>query len=132
MNILFLDAYYEPEKIAYTHLERDLIEGLISDGHKIKIICPTPTRGIDKETREKYKNKIFEEKYNGSVEVNRFKAPQEGKNPIVRAFRYFWCNFRTYQIALKSKNVDVVFSNSTPPTQGAISGIVARKLSKKY
>ena len=59
MNILFLDAYYEPEKIAYTHLERDLIEGLISDGHKIKIICPTPTRGIDKETREKYKNKIF-------------------------------------------------------------------------
>ena len=38
MNILFLDAYYEPEKIAYTHLERDLIEGLISDGHKIKII----------------------------------------------------------------------------------------------
>lgn len=109
-----------------------MIEGLISDGHKIKIICPTPTRGIDKETREKYKNKIFEEKYNGSVEVNRFKAPQEGKNPIVRAFRYFWCNFRTYQIALKSKNVDVVFSNSTPPTQGAISGIVARKLSKKY
>lgn len=132
MNILFLDAYYEPEKIAYTHLERDLIEGLISDGHKIKIICPTPTRGIDKETREKYKNKIFEEKYNGSVAVNRFKAPQEGKNPIVRAFRYFWCNFRTYQIALKNKNVDVVFSNSTPPTQGAISGIVARKLSKKY
>ena len=25
-----------------------------------------------------------------------------------------------------------MFSNSTPPTQGAISGIVARKLSKKY
>ncbi|MFR0963101.1 MAG: hypothetical protein ACLSGB_15855 [Dorea sp.] len=75
----FLDAYYEPENCIY-HLERDLIEGLISDGHKIKIICPTPTRGIDKETREKYKNKIFEEKYNGSVEVNRFKAPQEGKN----------------------------------------------------
>ena len=132
MNVLFLDAYYEPEKTAYTHLESDLIEGLISDGHKIKIICPTPTRGIDKETREKYKNKMFEEKYNGSVTVSRFKAPQEGKNPIVRAFRYFWCNFRTYQIALKNKNIDVVFSNSTPTTQGAISGIVARKLSKKY
>lgn len=132
MNILFLDAYYEPEKIAYTHLERDLIEGLISDGHKIKILCPIPTRGIDKETREKYKNKKLEEKYNGSVTVNRFKAPQEGKNPIGRAFRYFWCNFRTYQIALKNKNIDVVFSNSTPPTQGAISGIIAHKLSKKY
>ena len=79
MNILFLDAYYEPEKIAYTHLERDLIEGLISAGHKVKIICPTPTRGIDDETRVKYKNVKFEEKYNGSVVVNRFMAPQEGR-----------------------------------------------------
>lgn len=131
MNILFLDAYYEPEKIAFTHLERDLIEGLISSGHKIKVICPTPTRGIDRETRERYKNKIFEEKYNGSVVVNRFRAPQEGKNPIVRAIRYFWCNFRTYQIAIKNKDIDIVFSNSTPPTQGAIGGIVARKLSKR-
>lgn len=56
MNILFLDAYYEPETIAYTHLEKDLIEGLISEGHKINIICPTPTRGINQETREMYKN----------------------------------------------------------------------------
>lgn len=131
MNILFLDAYYEPEKIAYTHLERDLIEGLISAGHKVKIICPTPTRGIDDETRVKYKNVKFEEKYNGSVVVNRFMAPQEGRNPIIRAFRYLWCNFRTYQIAIKNRDIDIVFSNSTPPTQGALSGLVARKLSKR-
>ena len=131
MNILFLDAYYEPETIAYTHLERDLIEGLISDGHKIDIICPIPTRGIDKKTREKYKNKKLEKKYNGFVTVKRFMAPQEGKNPLGRAFRYFWCNFRTYQIAVKNKDIDIVFSNSTPPTQGALSALVARKLSKK-
>lgn len=131
MNILFLDAYYEPETIAYTHLERDLIEGLISDGHKINIICPTPTRGIDQETREKYKNKMLEKKYNGSVTVKRFMAPQEGKNPIGRAFRYFWCNFKTYQIAIKKKDVDIVFSNSTPPTQGVLSALVAQRLSKK-
>lgn len=131
MNILFLDAYYEPETIAYTHLERDLIEGLISDGHKIDIICPIPTRGIDKKTREKYKNKKLEKKYNGFVTVKRFMAPQEGKNPLGRAFRYFWCNFRTYQIAVKNKDIDIVFSNSTPPTQGALSALVARRLSKK-
>lgn len=29
MNVLFLDAYYEPESVAYTHLEKDLIEGTI-------------------------------------------------------------------------------------------------------
>lgn len=131
MNILFLDAYYEPESIAYTHLEKDLIEGLIADGHKIHIICPTPTRGISDEVRKQYKRIKRESKYDGSVIVERFWAPQEGKNPLIRAFRYFWCNFRTYQKAVKQRNIDSVFSNSTPPTQGALSGIVAKKLSKK-
>lgn len=131
MNILFLDAYYEPETIAYTHLEKDLIEGLISEGHKINIICPTPTRGINQEIRDKYKNIKLEKKYDGAVTVNRFSAPQEGKNPLIRAFRYFWCNFRTYQIAVKNNDIDIVFSNSTPPTQGALGALVAKKLSKK-
>ena len=131
MNILFLDAYYEPESIAYTHLEKDLIEGLIADGHKIHIICPNPTRGISDEIREQYKKIKSESKYDGSVIVERFWAPQEGKNPLIRAFRYFWCNLRTYQKAVKQRDVDVVFSNSTPPTQGALSGLVAKKLSKK-
>lgn len=131
MNILFLDAYYEPETIAYTHLEKDLIEGLIADGHKIHIICPTPTRGISDEVRKQYKRIKSESQYDGSVIVERFWAPQEGKNPLIRAFRYFWCNLRTCQQAVKQINIDVVFSNSTPPTQGALSGLVAKKLSKK-
>ena len=131
MNILFLDAYYEPETIAYTHLEKDLIEGLIADGHKVYIICPTPTRGISDEVREQYKRIKSESKYDGAVIVERFWAPQEGKNPLIRAFRYFWCNLRTYQKAVKQRNIDVVFSNSTPPTQGALSGLVAKKLSRK-
>lgn len=131
MNVLFLDAYYEPESIAYTHLEKDLIEGLIADGHKIRIICPTPTRGISNEIREQYKKIKSESKYDGAVIVERFWAPQEGKNPLVRAFRYFWCNLRTYQKAIKQRNIDVVFSNSTPPTQGALSGLAEKKLGRK-
>ena len=132
MKILFLDAYHEPETIAYTHLEKDLIEGLIGDGHRIHIICPTPTRGISDEDREQYKRIKSESKYEGAVIIERFLAPQEGKNPLVRAFRYFWCNLRSYQKAIKQKNIDVVFSNSTPPTQGALSGLVAKKLSGEY
>ena len=89
MKILFLDAYHEPETIAYTHLEKDLIEGLIGDGHRIHIICPTPTRGISDEDREQYKRIKSESKYEGAVIIERFLAPQEGKNPLVRAFRYF-------------------------------------------
>ena len=52
MNILFLDAYFEPESIAFTHLENDLLNALTKTGHNIYIICPTPTRGIDDTVRK--------------------------------------------------------------------------------
>ena len=131
MNVLFLDAYYEPEKIAYTHLENDLIRGLIHDGHKVRIICPTPTRGITEEVRKAYKKIKHEEQFDGAVSITRFSAPAEGRNPIKRALRYFWCNLRTYQLAKRNIDIDVVFSNSTPPTQGLLGGLVAKKLSKR-
>lgn len=128
MNILFLDAYYEPEKIAYTHLEKDLVEGLVNSGHNVSIICPIPTRGISKEIKDTYKSIKRETKYDGKVNITRFWAPQEGRKVVIRAFRYFWCNLRTYQIAVKYRNVDIVFSNSTPPTQGMLSAKVAKKI----
>lgn len=127
MRILFLDAYFEPEQIAFTHLENDLLEGLVNAGHEVEIVCPTPTRGVSAEVIREYKNKKKETLYNGHVHVTRFSAPQEGKNPITRALRYFWCNLRTYQIGKRTDKIDVVFSNSTPPTQGWIAGKVARK-----
>ena len=128
MRILFLDAYFEPEQIAFTHLENDLLEGLVNAGHEVEIVCPTPTRGVSAEIVRDYKNKKQESLYNGHVHVTRFSAPQEGKNPIVRALRYFWCNLRTYQIGKRAKNIDAVFANSTPPTQGWIAGKVSKKL----
>ena len=128
MKVLFLDAYFEPEQIAFTHLEQDLLEKLVEEGNEVQIICPTPTRGISKETAEEYKHKKKQAFYNGHVNVVRFSAPQEGRNPIIRAFRYLWCNLRTYQLGKNQKEVDVVFCNSTPPTQGWIAGKVARKM----
>lgn len=132
MNLLFLDAYFEPETIAYTHLEKDLLEGLVRENSRIQIICPMPTRGINEQIRREYKRRKRETLYSRRVKVKRFWAPQEGKNPIIRAFRYFWCNLRTYQIASKATNIDMVFSNSTPPTQGMLSAMTAKKLSRKY
>lgn len=132
MNLLFLDAYFEPETIAYTHLEKDLLAGLVDANNKIKVICPVPTRGISEKTRKEYKHRTNENQYDGKIRIRRFWAPKEGKNPVIRAFRYFWCNLRTYQIAVKIKNVDTVFSNSTPPTQGMLSAMIAKRLSRKY
>ena len=127
MRVLFLDAYFEPEQIAFTHLENDLLEGMIQEGHEIEIICPTPTRGVRSEVIKEYKKRKSETLYDGHVHVTRFFAPQEGKNPIIRAIRYFWCNFRTYQISKKLKSIEAVFAYSTPPTQGWVAGQVAKK-----
>ena len=56
MNILYLAGYFFPENTAYTHLENDLLDELCLAGHTVTVICPVPTRGIDEETRRKYKN----------------------------------------------------------------------------
>ena len=128
MKILFLNAYFYPEKIAFTHLEKDIIEKSVSLGCEINVSCPVPTRGVSKKIINDYKSIKYEEMLNGVVKVTRFWAPQEGKNILIRAFRYFWCNFRQYQIGKKFKECDLVFSVSTPPTQGMIVGMVAKKL----
>lgn len=131
MKVLFLNAYFHPESIAFTHLEHDLLSGLTKENHEITVICPSPTRGISKEIAQQYKKIKTEDLYDGQVHAVRFWAPQEGKNPIVRAIRYVWCNLRTYQLAKHYADVDVIFANSTPPTQGMLAGLVKKRLSKK-
>ena len=128
MIIQFLDAYFEPEQIAFTHLENDLLERLSDEDNQIHVICPIPTRDVSADTAKEYKHRKTEELYGGRVHVRRFLAPQEGKNPLIRAIRYFWCNLRAYQLGIRDRDCELVFCNSTPPTQGWIAGKVARKL----
>lgn len=128
MKILFLNAYFIPESIAFSHLENGLIEKLVESGHTINVICPTPTRGITDKVKKQYKKIKFESLYCGRLKVRRFWSPQEGKNPIIRAFRYIWCNIREYQIGKKYSDTDVIFAVSTPPTQGYLAGKLGKKL----
>lgn len=128
MRVLFLNAYFSPERISFTHLEQDLIEGMLAAGHEIDVICPIPTRGVDLQTIQKYRSMKYEELHEGRVRIHRFWAPQEGKNILVRAFRYIWCNIREYMIGKRYKGVDMVFAVSTPPTQGYLAGKLAGKL----
>ena len=69
---------------------------------------------------------------NGSIDIYRFKMYKEGKNPIGRAIRYVLCNLIQYTKGISFDNIDVLFSGSTPPTQGVLCGLVAKKLSRKY
>lgn len=128
MKILFLNAYFFPEIISFTHLEKDLIEGLVENGHELFVLAPTPTRGISTEQYEQYRKCKHEDLYDGRVHVTRFFAPREGKNSIARALRYFWCNIREYGLGKKYKDVDLIFAVSTPPTQGFLAGKLAKKL----
>lgn len=126
MKILFVNAYFHPENIAFSHLEQDIIEGLQDAGHEISVVCPIPSRGISDDTANAYRKKKREE-YNG-VHIRRYWAPREGKNPIIRALRYFWCNFMGSHIGKKYRDIDAIFAVSTPPTQGLSVGKIARKL----
>lgn len=132
MKILRISAYSHPEVTAATHLVNDLYEGFSKNNISCLCITPEPTRGISEETRKLYKKRKKEILYNGYLEINRFFMFREKKNPILRAVRYFLCFFIQYFKGVKVEKVDVIFSGSTPPTNGMLSALIAKKLSKKY
>jgi len=132
IKILKMPAYYDPEQISSSHLSKDLNAAYIAAGFTIENYVPTPTRGIDKATRKKYKKIKYEEKEDGKIIVHRFPLMREGKNPVLRAFRYLLCNLKHYNRGKKAKDIDVIMAGSTPPTQGVLCAKVKKKLSKRY
>lgn len=132
MRILRLRAYCEPELAAGSHLTKDMDEAYALHGMTNINYTPMPTRGVNDEVRKAYKNKKHEVLYDGHVIINRFPMVKERRNPIQRAFRYFCCSVCEYYLGVHEKNIDVVHAASTPPTQGMLSALVAKRLSKKY
>lgn len=131
MKILLLNAYFQPEQIAYSHLENDLLTAFSDAGITTHVITPIPTRGVSKEVRYKYKKNRYEKLYNGRVFVTRFYAPIEKANYVFRMIRYLYCNIREFMIGIKDVDTDVVLAVSTPPTQGAMAAMIAKRISKK-
>lgn len=132
MKILKLPPYYFPEQVSSTHLSADLTEGFVSKGWLVENIVPMPCRGISDELRNEYKHKRHEILYDGKVTVKRFPMFKEGRNPVIRALRYFLVNSIQKKRAKKAKGIDLVYGGSTPPIQGLLCGKVARLLSRKY
>lgn len=132
MRILLLPPYFFPEQMASTHLDNDRFTKYSKHDVDAEVIVPTPTRGISEEIREKYKNIKTEEMFNGHVHVHRFAMFAEGRNPVLRALRYALTNIVQYQRGKRCKGIDVVYSGSTPPTQGLLCGQVKKRLIRKY
>ena len=54
---------------------------------------------------------------------------REGKNPLLRALRYFFCSVKQFNrgvFAKDSRKCDVLFAASTPPIQGAMAAMVKK------
>ncbi len=132
MKILFLNAYFLPETIAFTHLEQDIMDEALKTGNEITVICPVPTRGISDDVKREYRKIKRQEMFDGKVQIKRFWAPDEKRNVLVRAARYFWCNLRELSIAKKYREADVIFAVSTPPTQGLLCALIKKKLKKPF
>ncbi len=131
MRVLRLPAYFLPEQMSSTHLQKDRLEGFANAGHTVVVYTPTPTRGIDSDTVEKYKKIKYEEIYDGKVQIHRFSLMQEGRNPIIRALRYVLSCVLQYFQALRAKDIDVIYASSTPPIQCLMCRSIQKKLQKK-
>lgn len=129
MRIVAPYAYFEPEQAASSYIWKNLHEAFAEVGLDCDVFVPIPTRGISADIRDEYANKLLEEEFEGKLKIHRFPLMQEGKNPILRFFRYLLqCN-KEYRLITKSKTrYDAVFAASTPP----ILGYCCAKIRKRY
>lgn len=125
MKILTFCSYFEPEIAASMYLTTNLFEDAANDGLEVELFAPTPTRGVDKETIEKYKKIKYEERCGGKLKIHRFAMMQEGKKTLGRAFRYILLNLAFVWKGLRTK-ADVMFIDSTPPTQGFMAAFLKK------
>ncbi|MHC1719601.1 MAG: glycosyltransferase family 4 protein [Clostridiaceae bacterium] len=126
MRILSLSAYYEPEIAASLYIFENINESYVNAGHDVVLYTPMPTRGVSKEVHNEYKNKKYEEKYNGKLKIHRFAMFNEEKKPVLRAFRYICCSLIHFFKSLFVEKIDIITVASTPPTQGVLAAIIKR------
>ena len=124
MRVIFPCSYYLPETAASLYITDNIVHACAEDGNKVLLYTPTPTRSVPagaKWVRE-------ETLVNDNLYIKRFRMYGEGKNPILRALRYFLCEMVQLHYCL-CKKYDVAFIDSTPPIQGLKMPLI--KLFKK-
>ena len=123
-----LPTYFMPEHAASSYLRDNRDQAFADAGFEMINYVPTPCRGLTLEERSRYKTNEYkwEKLYNDHYIVNRFPMYSEGKNPIMRAFRYILCWCIQLYYGISSKNIDLIFIASTPPIQGVLGGILKK------
>ena len=128
MRVLFLPAYYSPERAASSYLGDDLREALCASGAEVVLYTPVPSRGVSDDIRKEYKSKErrHEVLNDGKLHVNRFRLIRENRNPVSRFFRYVLCWFKQFNRGLGAKGIDCIYLASTPPIQGLLGAFLKR------
>lgn len=124
MKVLQLTGYFLPEKAASIYLVENRLESFANEGFDMVIHASRPTRGLSDEEYAEYKNRKEEMMYDGKLRVHRFAMYREGKNPVLRAMRYFFNWIIQLWYGLTEKNVDCVYLESTPPIQGLLGSFL--------
>lgn len=113
MKILIPFSYYHPEQCAGLFVIDDMTEEAARQGIESLITVPSPTRNVALGATWTWNETLCD----GMVNVHRFHMYGEGKNPVLRAFRYLLCEMVQLHYMLW-KDYDVAFIDSTPPIQG--------------
>lgn len=113
MRILIPFSYYHPEQCAGLFVIDDMTEEAAKQGISSLITVPTPTRNVEPGAKWS-RNETLRD---GMVQIHRFHMYGEGKNPVLRALRYLFCEMVQLHYMLW-KRYDVAFIDSTPPIQG--------------
>lgn len=126
MRILQLAGYFFPEKAASIYLEENRYQAFADAGFKTIVYAARPQRGLSEEEYQEFKHKKLQMMYDNGVEVHRFAMCREGKNAILRAFRYFLISAVQFWKGIWTKDIDLIYVASTPPTQGALAALVKK------
>lgn len=113
MKAIFPCSYYLPETAASLYITDNIVHECANRGIEIDLYTPSPTRNVPVGSvwqRE-------EQQMDGKLRIHRFHLYGEGKNPLLRALRYFLGEFILLHYCIW-KRYDVAFVDSTPPIQG--------------
>lgn len=129
MKVLLLPSYFLPEEVSSPHISWNRNQAFVDMGWNVVVYTPVPCRGISKKIRKEYNSKKLEIVLEGKMIVHRFSLIPEGKNALLRAFRYFIQNIKQFNIGIFAKDArssDVMLIASTPPTQGAMAALIKK------
>lgn len=113
MKVVFPCSYYLPETAASLYITDNIVHACADKGIEVDLYTPSPTRNVpDGSVWEREERQM-----DGKLRIHRFHLYGEGKNPMLRALRYFLGEFILLHFCMWKK-YDVAFVDSTPPIQG--------------